>query len=70
MAIDMNVDNKITDEVLAKAKERLGEVVQITGGFNSEAQLDTIRHFAEGIGDDNPLWLEPSTPPRPSTGPC
>ncbi len=59
MTIDMNVDSKITDEAVARAKARLGEVTPITGAFNSEATVDTIRHFAEGIGDDNPLWLEP-----------
>ena len=59
MTIDMNVDSTITEEALARAQARIGEVTQITGAFNSEATLDTIRHFAEGIGDDNPLWLEP-----------
>ncbi len=59
MTIDQNVDSKITDEALARAKARLGEVTPITGGYNSEATIDTIRHFAEGIGDDNPLWLDP-----------
>ncbi|MEE9473494.1 MAG: MaoC family dehydratase N-terminal domain-containing protein [Acidimicrobiia bacterium] len=45
--------------MIERARKRIGEVTPITGGFNSEAQLDTIRHFAEGIGDDNPLWLDP-----------
>jgi acyl dehydratase len=58
MAIDLNVDSKITDEALAKARSRLGEVTPITGGWNSEATKDTIRHFVEGIGDDNPLWID------------
>lgn len=59
MTMDMNLGSKLSDEVIERARKRIGEVIPITGGFNSEAQLDTIRHFAEGIGDDNPLWLDP-----------
>ena len=29
-------------------------------GWISEASRDAIRHFAEGVGDDNPLYLDPS----------
>lgn len=28
--------------------------------FNQRATADTIRHFAFGIGDDNPLWHDPA----------
>ena len=59
MTMDMNLGSKLSDAVIERARKRIGEVTPITGGFNSEAQLDTIRHFAEGIGDDNPLWLDP-----------
>ncbi len=54
--IDQNVDSKLTDEVIAKYRARIGEVTPITEAWNSEATYDTIRHFANGIGDDNPLW--------------
>jgi acyl dehydratase len=27
--------------------------------YNNEATRDTIRHYALGIGDDNPLWCDP-----------
>ncbi|HEV3188143.1 MAG TPA: MaoC family dehydratase, partial [Acidimicrobiales bacterium] len=27
--------------------------------FNEYATLDTIRHYANGFGDDNPLWSDP-----------
>ena len=30
------------------------------GAFNSVATLDAIRHYAWGMGDDNPLWLDPA----------
>ena len=29
-------------------------------GWITEASRDAIRHFAEGVGDDNPLYLDPS----------
>ena len=29
-------------------------------GWISEATRDAIRHFAEGVGDDNPLYLDPA----------
>lgn len=28
--------------------------------WNNEATRDTIRHYAWGIGDDNPLWCDPA----------
>ena len=29
-------------------------------GWITEASRDAIRHFAEGVGDDNPLYLDPA----------
>jgi acyl dehydratase len=29
-----------------------------TRQFNREASIDTIRHYAHGLGDDNPLWCD------------
>jgi acyl dehydratase len=55
---DHNTDGKITDEQLAKVRARLGEVTRLDAGYNTEATRDTIRHFAEGIGDINPLWID------------
>ncbi|MCH7552572.1 MAG: acyl dehydratase, partial [Chloroflexi bacterium] len=55
MTIDQNVDSKLTDEVIDKYRARIGEVTAITEGWNSEATYDTIRHFVNGIGDENPL---------------
>jgi len=28
--------------------------------WNYEATRDAIRHYARGIGDDNPLWTDPA----------
>lgn len=48
----------ITDEALDELRSRIG--VPITGPrpHVTEATADAIRHFADGIGDDNPLWLD------------
>jgi acyl dehydratase len=42
-------------ESVAKHRARIGRQFKATG-LNEEATKDTIRHFADGIGDPNPLW--------------
>ena len=37
---------------------KVGVIQQSTYTYNKYATTDSIRHFAEGIGDDNPLWLD------------
>ena len=59
MTMDMNVDSKITPESLERARKRIGEVTPISHPFNTEATRDTIRHWVEALGDDNPLWTDP-----------
>jgi acyl dehydratase len=51
---------KITDETLGDLRRRIG--VRITDTLEPwchEATRDNIRHYAHGIGDDNPLWCDP-----------
>ncbi len=50
---------KITDEGIARMRERIGVVVPREAPFNYEATIDTIRHFALAYGDDNPLYTSP-----------
>ena len=50
----------ITDHGLAELRKRIG--VPITNTLEPwcyEATRDNIRHYAHGIGDDNPLWCDP-----------
>ena len=50
----------ITDEALADLKERIGVKIEKTiEPWCYEATRDNIRHYAHGIGDDNPLWCSP-----------
>lgn len=45
------------DDAVASASELLGQAVR-TERWNEEASKDVIRHYAWGIGDDNPLWCD------------
>ena len=51
----------ITDKSLADLRKLLG--VTVTDSLEPwcyEATRDNIRHWAHGIGDDNPLWCDPA----------
>jgi acyl dehydratase len=51
---------KITEQALSDLRRRIG--VPITDTLEPwchEATRDNIRHYAHGIGDDNPLWCDP-----------
>ena len=52
---------RITDHALDELRKRIG--VKITDTLEPwchEASRDGIRHYAHGIGDDNPLWSDPA----------
>jgi acyl dehydratase len=52
---------KITDQDLAELRRRIGEPIENTlEPWCYEATRDNIRHYAHGIGDDNPLWCNPT----------
>lgn len=51
---------KITEEGLDDLRARIGVKIENTvEPWNYEATRDAIRHYAHGIGDDNPLWCDP-----------
>ena len=50
----------ITDEALDALRARIGVPIEGTLlPWCTEATRDSIRHYAHGIGDDNPLWCDP-----------
>jgi acyl dehydratase len=50
----------LTEEMLEDVRRRIGVDWQPREPyFNVQATRDTIRHFAHGIGDGNPLWCDP-----------
>ena len=51
---------KISEEGLADLRQRIGVKIEKTvEPWCYEATRDNIRHYAHGIGDDNPLWCDP-----------
>lgn len=51
----------ITDAGLDELRERIGVKIGNTlEPWCHEATRDNIRHYAHGIGDDNPLWCDPA----------
>jgi acyl dehydratase len=49
---------EITDEMIDQAAAMEGQPVRVEP-WNHEATRDTIRHYAGGLGDDNPLFVDP-----------
>ena len=49
----------ITDEAIDELLKRRGVVRAAHRPWNTVASADSIRHFALGIGNLNPLWLDP-----------
>ena len=51
----------ITEAALDALRERIGIKIEDTlEPWCYEATRDNIRHYAHGIGDDNPLWCDPA----------
>jgi len=51
---------QFTDEMLEKMRSLIGTELRTGHSVNNEyATRLAITRFAEGIGDDNPLWIEP-----------
>jgi len=51
---------KITEKGLDELRKRIGVKIGVTAEpWCYEATRDNIRHYAHGIGDDNPLWCVP-----------
>jgi acyl dehydratase len=48
----------LPDDALEQAQKLLGMPIRVEL-WNHEATRDTIRHYAWGIGDDNPLYCDP-----------
>jgi acyl dehydratase len=55
----MNSYGKITDEAIAELQDRVGEPIEEPRERHvQKITKDAIRHFAHGIGCDNPLYLD------------
>jgi acyl dehydratase len=49
---------ELASDALRQARAMIGMPIRIEQ-WNHEASRDVIRHYAWGIGDDNPLWCDP-----------
>jgi acyl dehydratase len=63
--IDADADGdryaKITDDAVLSLRRLIGiPIADTVEPWCYEATRDNIRHYAHGIGDDNPLWCDPS----------
>jgi acyl dehydratase len=59
----------ITDKSLAELRKLIDVPIEDSlEPWCYEASRDSIRHWAHGIGDDNPLWCEPSYAANTSYG--
>lgn len=51
------VTGELTPELIREARSLIGSEIR-TEGWNREASWDAIRHYAFGLGDDNPLFSD------------
>ena len=52
---------KITESAMDDLRTRIGRKIEDSlEPWCHEATRDNIRHYAHGIGDDNPLWCDPT----------
>ena len=59
-AVDEQRFPEITEHGLAALRSRIGVRIERTlEPWCHEATRDAIRHYAHGLGDDNPLWCDP-----------
>ncbi|MGB5253195.1 MAG: AMP-binding protein, partial [Sedimenticolaceae bacterium] len=56
------------DEFIDRSRELNGKVVKERSPWNTVATADAIRHIAQGISDDNPLWTDSSYAKRSRFG--
>lgn len=57
-SIDQATSVRITEEALADLRSRVGKPVRRPRPYIEEITRDAIRHYADGIGDRNPLWTD------------
>lgn len=59
------LEGRITDEDIERARAQIGVAVnKKEEPWNTVISADAITHFAFGIGDDNPLFLDPAYGPN------
>jgi len=67
MAKALGLAPSIAQDALSELTALEGQTIRIEP-YNHEASRDSIRHYAWGIGDDNPLWSDPAYAARTAHG--
>jgi len=57
--VNERITARITDEAVEALRAEIGREISIPQ-YNTTASEDAIRHYALGLGDDNPLWTDRS----------
>jgi len=55
---DLLRQGRITDEALADMRQRVGIPLRPRIIWNTSSCYDSVNHFCQGIGDDNPLFMD------------
>jgi acyl dehydratase len=66
--LERNTYGKITDEAVAQVRARIGKRHAVEQPHVRYVNADSIRHVAHGVGDVNPLWLDPQHAARSRYG--
>ena len=59
---------RITDAAVQELRDKIGLPLRPRTIYNRTSCSDSVRHFCWGIGDDNPLWLDPEHGARSGLG--
>src|SRR6202011_2962337 len=60
---------KLTDEMIERLRSRIGvKSSGVRNPWHTEANRDAIKHFAWGIGDPNPLWVDANYAAKTAVG--
>jgi acyl dehydratase len=57
----------LSSKAIAEARTQIGREIPVWA-WNTVASQDAIRHFAFGVGDDNPLWWDRTYAERSAVG--
>ena len=56
---EREIGTRVTDEAVAALRARIGQVFTSSHPpYLTETHRDAVRHWADGIGDMNPLWTD------------